>query len=265
MILKPQKTVKIGNKLFNIKLNILYDGSFFEGFQKQKKRITVQGELEKALLKIYKKPVKVIGSSRTDSGAHAISHTVNYKTDIFIPESGLITAINSYSHKGLSALSAEYISPEFHSRHDAVSRLYRYHIYIADIPVPFLENYALYQKNELDLNLMKEAGNYLIGKHNFSQFQVNDTTVAVRNMFDFDINTEKIKMHWGKALEFIILTYRADSFLRGMIRKITGTLIKVGEGKISLKEFKDLVDNKKDVRSGNVVTASGLYLVRTEY
>ena len=166
----------------NIKLLIEYDGTNYHGWQRQASphgeegdaHQTIQGTIEDVLTSIIKQPAKVVAAGRTDAGVHAMGQVVHFKTTLRINESSWVKAINSLLPADIVVKKAEYVPEEFHARFDAKSKVYRYVIVNSGCPSPFLRNYVWHIKRPLDIALMREAPQYLIGNHDFSSFRASD-------------------------------------------------------------------------------------------
>ena len=235
-------------------ITVSYDGSKFFGFQRLNNEKTVQSELERALSIINKKEVLVKGAGRTDRGVHAKEQKVHFDLDVNIPKERLINAINSLVNKYIRVINCEYVDSDFHARFSVKNKTYKYVINIGEYD-PLKEDYAYNYCKELDVNSMNLASKYLIGKHSYKAFVSGERDNY--NSEIFDVNFE-IKDN------FVIITLNGKSFYRYMVRNIVGALILVGRNKMSVEEFKSMIDNDKTY-SYLTVPASGLYLCNIEY
>jgi tRNA pseudouridine38-40 synthase len=240
----------------NIKLKIEYDGTDFSGWQKQPKSRTVQGEIEDKLKKILQEKVTLIGSGRTDVGVHALEQVANFKTESKLELNSIHKGLNSLLTKDIFIKDIEEVDLDFNSRYNAKSRVYKYKIYSGRNV--FLRRHVWEVFYSLDFEKLKKATRILSGKHDFTSFCVSKSA-------KMDNNCEVMKAFWkkdGNRLEFEI---EADRFLHTMVRSLVGTLIDVGRGYFSLKDFADILKAKDHKKAGLTAPAKGLYLVRVNY
>lgn len=253
----------------NIRLTIEYDGTRFCGWQKQnttapvhqstkKKFRTVQEEIEKAAKKLFGKKIRLIGAGRTDSGVHAEAQIANFKINSTLPLSNIKKGLNSYLPDDIAILSAEDVKPQFHARFDVKQKLYRYTIINRKERHPLLKRYAAFVSYDLDINAMKKAVRYFIGKKDFKSFQATDKRKrnSVRTIKRLDIVDK---------LPVIEIYIQADGFLYNMVRNIVGTLIDVGRGRIKPEAIRDILFKKSRPVAGQTAPAKGLCLVKIFY
>lgn len=245
----------------NIKVTIAYDGTNYYGFQEQRgtRFITVQEVLEKALSKLAKKDVSVIGAGRTDSGVHARGQVINFDPGPWpIPIEKVAYALNSLLPRDIAAREAAEAPETFHARFSAKAKRYRYTVYNGRLHSPFLRLYSYHIPQPLDEGAMREGAGYLIGSHDFSAFRALGTPVktAVRTMREARVCREGELVH----VELV-----ADGFLYHMARMITGTLIRVGLGKIRPAEVAEILASRDSLKGGSTAPARGLCLEEVEY
>lgn len=207
----------------NYKLIIAYDGSKYNGFQRQSKHPekTIQGKIEDVLSKCFNTPVQIIGSGRTDAGVHAKGQTCNFHVESDYSPEALHRYLVTYLPKDIAVLSVSIASPRFHSRYNVVKKQYIYTIDNGYVANPFMLKYAYHVPETLDLKAIEEATHYLLGTHDFKAFTSlkSKTKSTVRTLTDIKI---------AKDADTITLTYEGDGFLQHMVRILTGTLIEVG-------------------------------------
>ena len=235
---------------------IAYNGKNYNGWQSQKNGIGVQAVVEDALSKLLQENIKIVGSGRTDTGVHCEQqyfHT-NIEQPFDIPH--LIQKLNSFLSHGIAIYSIRPVRNDASARYDAVERSYRYQI--TRTKNPFLEGYAWYFFKPLNLETMNEAAALLVGEHDFECFSKVKTDV---NHFLCDIKSAA----WQEKGSLLVFTISANRFLRGMVRAIVGTLLDVGSGKTSLKEFKEILESKDRRKAGANVPPYGLYLEKVKY
>lgn len=247
-------------KLKNIFLRIEYLGTNYFGFQIQNKpknkEPTVQEKIESALKRLFNREVKISFSSRTDRGVHAKAQGVNFKVNTNIPLSNIKKAFNSFLPEDIKIKKIKRVPLDFHSRYDAVSKLYRYIILNKKEESVFYHNLTWHIPYFLDLDRMKKAAKEISALRDFSLF-------AKKNSFSNPICGIK-RITIKKRGSFIYIDIEANRFLRNMARNIVSLLVKVGLGKISLSDIK-LILNKKTKYHNSPAPAQGLYLLKIKY
>ncbi|MCM8821074.1 MAG: tRNA pseudouridine(38-40) synthase TruA [Candidatus Omnitrophica bacterium] len=248
----------------NVKLVISYNGSRFYGWQRQKKEKSIQETIEKALKKITGEDIKLIGCGRTDSKVHAISYTVNFKTVSHLTAEQIKKALNANLPYDIYVKSAEVVSSKFHSRYSAKKKIYRYLI-ICGERSPFLNDFACYIKEKLDIKNMRKAAGYFRGKHNFSAFQASGSSVkdTIRTIYKISIKKEKFTL--DPEVHLISIEITADGFLYKMARNIIGTLIYAGLGKLSIEEIPEIIASEDRKMVPPTAPPEGLYLKKVIY
>jgi tRNA pseudouridine38-40 synthase len=239
----------------NYFLCVRYKGKKFAGFQIQENAITVQGEIEKALEIFFKQKIQLTGSSRTDAGVHAKKNYFHFQSDLEnVTEAAYhLNAILM----GDIAVEGIYSVPEdAHARFTAVAREYSYHIYSSKNP--FLEDQSWYYPYPLDIGLMNEAALVLKGFHDFTSFSKKNTQV-------FTNNCTVAYAGWAVEGEEILFRVKGNRFLRGMVRAMVGTMVKVGRGKLSVKDFAEILAAKDNTLADFSAPAHGLFLEDVEY
>ena len=237
---------------------IEYDGTDFAGFQVQRGKRTVQAELCRAVQRITKESVPVIGASRTDAGAHATGQVVHFRTTCRIPVERVPAALNSVLPKDIAARRAWEADDSFHARYSARSRVYRYTIWNHPVRSALMERYAYRVSQPLDVEAMQEATKYLLGKHDFAAFasEAGRYRNTVREVYRAELQPR---------LPLVWLRIEANGFLQGMVRAIMGTLIEVGLGKRTPDTMEQLLRGGNRGNALLHVPAHGLCLVRVNY
>ncbi len=243
----------------NIKLTLSYDGTNYHGFQRQKNALGIQEVVENCLSKLYSEKIGITASSRTDAGVHARGQTVNYYTDAHnIPEERIVYALNSVLPEDIRVLESEIVPLEFHSRHDAQSKMYSYTIDRGRFHSVFWRLYSCHIPFPLDIKAMVEGAQYLLGRHDLSSFCAAGSSVISKER-------EIIKVYWlekGDLAQFFI---EAEGFLYNMIRIIVGTLIEVGRHKIKPRRVQEILEARDRKLAGPTAPASGLCLEKVNY
>lgn len=242
----------------NIKLTIEYDGTNYNGWQKQKQGKTIQESIEKAIEKIIKEEVSITGSSRTDSGVHAKGMIANFMTESRVPPERFREAINTKLPDDIAIIKSEEVPLEFHSRYNSKGKTYCYTLINRREKVALLKNYVYHVVEPLDVKRMEETCKYFIGKHDFSAFKTNGSSVktTVRTISD---------LHIEKDNEFIKIFVTADGFLYNMVRIIVGTLVEVGLGKKKPEEVLSAINTGNREESGHCAPPNGLVLEKVYY
>lgn len=251
------------NKL-NIKLTLSYIGTNFSGFQYQTNANTIQGELEKAAKRIFKKKTTVIGATRTDAGVHALEQTANFKIESMLLTmfaKNLPLIFNAFLPKDIVVNYAEEVDLNFHSRFSAKQKLYAYFLYYSRIDNPFFEKfyYRLFYENfNVDL-MQKFADKYFVGERDFASFGNYRS-----NEISTICNLKKILIF--KKNNLIVFSFLGNRFLYKMVRILVGCLIDVGRGALNEKKLKKIIADKDRTKNKiQTAPAKGLFLVKVYY
>lgn len=235
---------------------VSYDGSNYFGFQIQKNHPSIQGEIQKALKIIYQDDIIIHPAGRTDTGVHAYGQVFHYDANIKMAPWQIKRALNSRIHKDIYIKQVELVSDDFHARYDAKSKIYKYLINLGEYS-PLLKNYCYQISDNLDIEAMREAINYIIGEHNFKSFTKNHKlTNTIRTIYTMDIKKED---------NFLIFIIHGNGFLHNMIRIIMAMLIEVGKGKFSPQYFKEILVAENRIFAAKTAPANGLYLQEIIY
>ena len=240
-------------------IKLAYNGLAYGGWQSQPNTITVQQCLEKGLASIAGIKGSITGCGRTDAGVHASTFYAHFDHDeaLATSESEQLTyRLNRYLPKDIVVFEILPVVPGAHARYSAIFREYKYQIIRQKDPFNF--HCAYFMHLNLDVEAMNTCAALLIGRHDFQSFSKVNTQV---NNFFCDIQ----KAEWTEKDHFPYFTIRADRFLRNMVRAIVGTLIDVGKGKISTKEFLKIIDSRNRSEAGYSVPAQGLTLTDIGY
>ena len=238
-----------------------YDGSSFNGYQKQPSKRTVQGEMEKVLKQINdNKKVDITASGRTDAGVHAINQKAHFSLNIDINTDKLKKALNSLLPKDIYVKQVENVSEEFHARFSAIGKEYIYKINMGEYN-PIDRNYIYQYNSKLDVVEMERALKYLEGTHNFKTFTKSDEEKDdyVRTISQTSIVRD------SKDVNQLTLTFVGTGFLRYMVRNMVGTLIEIGEGKRKSEDIIDMLKKEDRRVAGKTANPEGLYLRNVFY
>ena len=249
----------------NLKLTIEYDGTHFSGWQIQEKsHRTVQGEIEKVLLRIFKEPVRIHGSGRTDSGVHAVGQVANFKSTTEKTLQQIHSAINANLPKDIAVLKVEEVPANFHSQYSAKFKTYRYSILQREVRSPRLRAFAFFYPYPLNLAKMKKEAKILIGKKDFRSFTTSESARLKDGKSRGTIRTVK-KLEIKRSQDLIHIDIEADGFLYKMVRNIVGTLLEVGSDRLPAGTIKKMIKDQKDYGGGKTAPAWGLCLKEVIY
>jgi len=240
-------------------LEVSYNGARYSGFQVQENAVTVQSEVEKALETFFRKRIELTGSSRTDAGVHALQNYFHFDFDGAVEDRSIynLNAIlpDDIAINSLHRLDRNRDRPA-HCRFDAVARSYRYYVYKKKDP--FVRDRAYFFPYTLDVGLMAEAAKAVMEYDDFTSFSKRNTQVK-----NFVCNV--MASEWEEDGEMMVYRVKANRFLRGMVRALVGTMLQVGRGKISVNEFREVIEKRDCVNADFSVPAHGLFLVAVEY
>lgn len=236
-------------------IELSYSGTNFHGWQVQPNANTVQAEINKALSTILNVKTEVVGAGRTDAGVHAKQMFAHFDSELVFDSQRLQQQLNSFLPKDISIFNIFQVADKVSSRFDAISRTYEYHI--VQQKDPFAEN-TYYIHKELNVTAMNVACKHILGKQDFTSFSKVNTDTFTNNC-----NVMIAHFQWEGAV--LVFTIKADRFLRNMVRAVVGTLLNVGDGKISAGQIKDIIAAKDRSCAGTSVPANGLFLTKVEY
>ena len=242
----------------NIKLVLEYDGTNYHGWQTQPDVPTLQDTIEESLAKLTKTPIRIIGAGRTDTGVHAAGQVANFHTASEIPVVAFQKGLNALLPRDIVVCSATEVSAEFHARFSATRRRYRYTILNREYPSALLRRTSYCFSREIDISRANHLCQILIGTHDFSSFQKvgSDRRNPVCEIYG---------AHWWQKEAYVYFEIEADSFLRGMVRAITGTVLKYIKHQEAETEFRRILDAKDRAAAGMSVPAHGLSLIEVRY
>ena len=243
----------------NYQIIIEYDGTNYNGWQHQKNGSSIQNEIEKALRKLLKKKIRVIGSGRTDAGVHAVGQSANFFCDKIENDKKFLNSLNYFlGKKNISISSIKKKNLHFHSRFDAKKRTYKYIIVNRKNFLVLDKNRAWLVKKKLDINYMKKAIKLFSGTHNFNAFR--SSSCGAKS----PVRTIK-KSSLTKKGDKIIIFFSSQSFLQHQVRSMVGCLKVIGEGKWNINKLKKLFNSKKRSLCAPPAPSSGLYLYKVTY
>lgn len=245
--------------IHNIKLEIAYDGSSYNGWQRQgNTNKTIQGILESTISNLLDDVVEIHGSGRTDAGVHAKGQVANFYTKSKLDRLVFMNKLNRTLPDDIKILNMQEVEPGFHARCSAKAKMYSYSIWNSDISNVFGRKYVYEMEPKLDVKVMKEASQFLIGEHDFRSFcsDKNMEKSSIRTIHQIDMDQIGDK---------ITISYTGSGFLYNMVRIMTGTLIEVGLMKRSPNSIIQILEMKNREASGFTAPPQGLCLEHVYY
>jgi tRNA pseudouridine38-40 synthase len=247
------------------KITIAYDGTDFHGWQFQPGKPTIQGELVGILRKLTQENVQLAGTGRTDAGVHALGQVASFKTQSGLSAGQFQHALNCLLPPTIRIVGCEEVGPDFSARFSARGKIYRYRIYRGPIVPPMLYRYVLHYPWPLDEDAMRAAATKFVGTHDFTSFAASTGSEEddKERVMDREIfSTELVRSPDNAELVF---TVHGRSFLRYMVRKMVGTLLHVGQGKLAPEDIDRLFKLRDRSKSGPTVPAHGLIMISAEH
>ena len=250
-------------------MTISYNGAAYSGFAKQKAPgiNTIQGELERALAVLFRRPVETVCAGRTDAGVHALGQVVSCVLERDELEGRnkhkLLVSLNALTPDDVVITDVRFASPSFSARFDAVSREYRYRVVTGPVPPLFLREFVWWKRGVLDRVAMREGAEYLVGEHDFKSFCKAASAEGKTTMRRIDT----IEVFEDEQLGEGCITIRVigNAFLHSMVRTIVGTLVQVGAGNREPEWIREVLDARERGAAGETAPACGLVFWRVEY
>jgi len=240
----------------NYKLTLAYDGTDFQGWQRQPAGRTIQGELEKAVGRLAGGRIAVHGAGRTDAGVHAAAQVASFAATLRLNDEALQRALNALLPPAIRVLAVEKVPPGFHARKSARSKVYQYRIALGRLVSPFDLRFVHHHPYPLNAARMRLAARLFVREADFSAFSSNRERNPVRRVIRSELRKK------GREL---VYTIEAGGFLRYMVRTIVGTLIEVGRGRLQVEDIERLFGEPRRTLASPTAPAKGLCLVRVDY
>ena len=242
----------------NFKITVQYDGTKYNGWQRQgNTKNTIQERFKNVLSRMCGAEVEIFASGRTDAGVHADEQTANFKCDTLMDEVEMLDYINKYLPEDIRVTSLEEVDMRFHSRLNAVSKTYEYTI-ATEKPDVFIRKYVFFVDRKPDVEKMRKAARLIIGKHDFKGFssvgRFKKSTVRTVNFIEIEEENNLIKIR-----------INGNGFLYNMVRIISGTLYNIGTGELEESVINEIFEEKIRAKAGVTFPASGLRLVKVYY
>jgi tRNA pseudouridine38-40 synthase len=248
-----------GRRRQNFKLTIEYDGTAYNGWQRQAEAPTVQAALEQALECMTRSSITLIGAGRTDAGVHALGQVANFRCETRLTPEEILKGLNSLLPRDIAIRDCSAMPESFHARFDARSKRYHYRILNRAARAAVGRDYAWFVHRPLDAGAMRQAAERLIGRHDFKAFESAGSPRA-------HTRRHVMTAAWAEGPERrLTFQIEADGFLRGMVRNIVGTLVKVGLGKMGPSEIDAILASRDRRCAGATAPARGLFLVEVHY
>jgi tRNA pseudouridine38-40 synthase len=242
--------------LKNYKLKIQYDGTEYAGWQIQRNCVTVQQKITDALETLTKEKINLIGSGRTDSGVHAFGQIANFRTENVIDIYRFKHSLNSMLPYDISIVEMKEVDIDFHARFDAKRRSYFY--IISKTKSPFYKNYSYFYHQNIDVEKLNKLSKVFSGEHDFTSFcrKTSEQENKICSVY---------QIHWRKNKDLIFFYIQANRFLHGMVRAITGTLLRSQELNNTEEFIENIINAKDREQAFESVPAQGLFLYKIEY
>ncbi|MCI8921401.1 MAG: tRNA pseudouridine(38-40) synthase TruA [Acutalibacter sp.] len=243
----------------NLLIILSYDGAHYHGWQIQENALSVQEVFQSALARVTGGGEDIKACSRTDTGVHAREFAVSLQTESRIPPERLPAALNRYLPPDIAVKSCREVPEGFHARYSCLGKEYCYEIWNHPVRDPFLHNRALHYWYPIDESLLNEAAAHYTGPHDFSSF----CTLDSREIGDFTRTVTAARVE--RRGDMVVFTVSADGFLYNMVRIMTGTLLRVQQGKLFPQDIPAVIGAKDRRAAGPTAPACGLYLNRVFY
>ena len=249
----------------HFKLTIAYDGTDFHGWQIQANKPTIQGEIVNVLERVTEERIFLHGAGRTDAGVHALGQVASFHTHSALSAEEFQRALNALLPPTIRIVEAEEVGPDFHARWSACQKTYRYRLYRGKVVPPMLWRFVLHYPFSLNEDAMRDAAARFVGTHDFASF------AASTGSEDDDRERSTEREIYAAELartadgEELVFTVTGRSFLRYMVRKMVGTLLDVGRGKLTPADIDRLYELKDRSKSGPTVPPQGLFMVEVQH
>jgi len=247
------------------KLTIAYDGTDFHGWQAQSNKPTIQGEIVSVLRRITQDATVLHGAGRTDAGVHAFGQVASFRTQSPLSAAEFQRALNALLPPTIRIMKSEEVGPDFNARWSARGKTYRYRLYRGKIVPPMLWRYVLHYPFPLDEDAMRDAAARFVGIHDFASFAASTGSEEDDKERSTQREIYSSELARSSDNEELVFTVRGRSFLRYMVRKMVGTLLDVGRGKLQPQDIDRLYELKDRSKSGPTVPPQGLCMVSVEH
>ena len=247
------------------KLTIAYDGTDFHGWQIQTGKPTIQGEIVNVLRRLTQENIVLHGAGRTDAGVHALGQIGSFRTQAALSAEEFQRALNALLPHSIRIVAAEEVGPEFNARWSARGKIYRYRLYRGKVVPPMLWRYVLHYPFPLDEEAMRNAAARFAGTHDFASFAASTGSEDDDKERSTEREIFSAQLVRTPDNEELVFTVCGRSFLRYMVRKMVGTLLDVGRGKLKPEDIDRLYELRDRSKSGPTVPPQGLVMVEVQH
>jgi tRNA pseudouridine38-40 synthase len=247
------------------KLTIAYDGTDYHGWQIQSEKPTIQGEIVSVLRRLTQEHVYLHGAGRTDAGVHALGQVGSFRTQSALSAEGFQRALNALLPRAIRIVGAEEVGPDFDARWSARGKIYRYRIYRGRVVPPMIWRYVLHYPFPLDEGAMRDAVARFAGTHDFASFAASSGSEEDDKERSTEREIFSTELLRSPDNEELVFTVRGRSFLRYMVRKMVGTLLDVGRGRLKPDDIDRLFELRDRSKSGPTVPPQGLVMVEVQH
>jgi tRNA pseudouridine38-40 synthase len=247
------------------KLTIAYDGTEYHGWQIQTNKSTIQGEIVGVLRRITQENIFLHGAGRTDAGVHALGQVGSFRTQSTLSEMEFQRALNALLPPAIRIVQCLEVGPEFNARWSARAKVYRYRIYRGKVVPPMIWRYVLHYPFPLNEEAMSSAAARFVGMHDFASFAASTGSEEDDKERSTEREIYSAELMRSPDEQELVFTVRGRSFLRYMVRKMTGTLLDVGRGKLQPDDIDRLYGLRGRSKSGPTVPPQGLCMVCVEH
>ena len=249
----------------HFKLTIAYDGTDFHGWQIQAEKPTIQGEIVSVLRRLTQEHVYLHGAGRTDAGVHALGQVGSFRTQAGLSAEEFQRALNALLPQAIRIVGSEEVGPDFDARWSARSKIYRYRIYRGKVVPPTIWRYVLHYPFPLDEDAMRDAAARFVGTHDFASFAASTGSEEDDKERSTEREIFSTELARSPDNEELIFTVRGRSFLRYMVRKMVGTLLDVGRGRLKPDDIDRLYELRDRSKSGPTVPPQGLVMAEVQH
>ncbi|PYT54690.1 MAG: tRNA pseudouridine(38-40) synthase TruA [Acidobacteria bacterium] len=249
----------------HFKLTIAYDGTDFHGWQMQANKPTIQGEIVSVLQQLTQEKIILHGAGRTDAGVHALGQVASFRTRSGLSAQEFQRALNALLPPTIRIVGAEEVGPDFNARWSARGKTYRYRLYRGKVVPPAIWRYVLHYPFPLDEDAMRDAAARFVGMHDFASFAASTGSEDDDKERSTEREIYSTELARTPDNEELVFTVRGRSFLRYMVRKMVGTLLDVGRGKLTPADIERLYELRDRSKSGPTVPPQGLVMVEVQH
>ncbi len=249
----------------HFKLTIAYDGTDFHGWQMQANKPTIQGEIVSVLQRLTQEKIILHGAGRTDAGVHALGQVASFRTRSGLSAQEFQSALNALLPPTIRIVGAEEVGPDFNARWSARGKTYRYRLYRGKVVPPAIWRYVLHYPFPLDEDAMRDAAARFVGVHDFASFAASTGSEDDDKERSTEREIYSTELARTPDNEELVFTVRGRSFLRYMVRKMMGTLLDVGRGKLTPADIERLYELRDRSKSGPTVPPQGLVMVEVQH